>query len=496
MLSRHGTMVSVAAERFRWHDRAVALNQVPIAGSFFEQLRTIRTDRIAGLRRFNDEGRDIGRFAFVFGDVVLVNTPEAVHEVLVTQAKAFEKSPILRAALHPLAGQGLFTSEGELWRRQRRLMAPLFQPSALRGFAGEMTRCAERAVETWRDGQVVDVAHETTRIAMAVAGRTLFGIDTFEETDALGDALTTALDWAGEESGRMTLIAQARFKVALERLADRSPSKLAERIRAVADRAIEPILWPTARTRELRAALELLEARVARMIEDRRRDPGDREDLLSLLLAARDDDGSGMSDRQVRDEVLTLFVAGHETTANALAWGLMLLAQHPEVYAELRREVDALGRAPTFDDLPRLDLALRVFKESLRMYPPVYLFGRIAVADVSVGGYALPKGTVVLVSPFSLHHRPDVWPEPERFDPGRFTPEEEARRHKSAFVPFSAGPRTCIGNHFALMEGPLVLATILRRADLSLVDPRGATPEPSATLRPRGGIPMKISLRG
>ncbi|MBL8609381.1 MAG: cytochrome P450 [Myxococcales bacterium] len=473
----------------------MALNQVPIAGSFFEQLRTIRTDRIGGLRRFNDEGRDIGRFAFVFGDVVLVNTPEAVHEVLVTHAKSFEKSPILRAALHPLAGQGLFTSEGDLWRRQRRLMAPLFQPSALRGFADEMTRCAERAVATWRDGQVLDVAHETTRIAMSVAGRTLFDIDTFDETDSLGDALTTALDWAAEESGRMTLIAQARFKVALERLADRSPARLADRLRGVADRSIEPIMWPSARTRELRAALDRLEARVARMIEERRKSPGDRTDLLSLLLAARDDDGSGMSDRQVRDEVLTLFVAGHETTANALAWGLMLLAQHPEVYAELRREVDALGRAPTFDDLPRLDLALRVFKESLRMYPPVYLFGRIAVADVSVGGYALPKGTVVLVSPFSLHHRPDVWPDPERFDPGRFTAAEEARRHKSAFVPFSAGPRTCIGNHFALMEGPLVLATILQRADLSLVDPRGAQPEPSATLRPRGGIPMKISLR-
>lgn len=485
----------MARLRFPGHHLAVALTQVPIAGSFFDQLKTIRSDRIGGLRRFNDEKRDIGRFAFVFGDVVLVNTPELVHEVLVSQAKSFEKSPILRAALHPLAGQGLFTSEGELWKRQRRLMAPIFHPGALGRFGDAMVGCAERATATWQDGATVDMARETTRIAMAVAGKTLFGIDTFGESDALGDALTTALDWAGEESGRFTLIAQARVKVALELLAERAPARYADRLRSAADRTIEPILWPGARTRDLKAALELLDGRVNRMIAERRASAAATEDLLGLLLAARDEDGSGMSDRQVRDEILTLFVAGHETTANALAWGLMLLCQHRDVYAKLRAEVDALGHAPTAADLPRLPLALRVFKESLRMYPPVYLFGRIAVADVKLGDYALPKSTVVLLSPWALHHRKEIWPDPERFDPDRFTPENEASRHRSAFVPFSAGPRTCIGNHFALMEGPLVLASILHRADVDLIDPRGAEPEPSATLRPRGGLPMKVHLR-
>jgi cytochrome P450 len=174
----------------------------------------------------------------------------------------------------------------------------------------------------------------------------------------------------------------------------------------------------------------------------------------------------------------------------------MLLAQHRDIYAKLRQEVDAIGRTPTFEDLPKLDLSLRVFKEALRLYPPVYMFGRVVSAtDVEIGGYLLPKGTVVLVSPYALQRRAHIWPEPDKFDPDRFLPEAEARRPKSAFIPFSAGPRTCIGNYFALMEGPLVLATLLRHADVELADARGAEPEASATLRARDGIPMRIKRR-
>lgn len=465
-------------------------------GGVRDQFRLMQSDRLGGLRRFNETPGDIGRFAFVFGDVVLVNTPELVHDVLVTKAKSFEKSPILRGSLYPLAGEGLFTSEGDLWRRQRKLMAPMFQHGALRHFAEDMTSCAERAAKTWRDGEVVDMARETTRITMAIAGRTLFSEDLFGDADELGAALTTALDWAGVQSSSLTLIVQARIAIGLELVADRLPKGLGARARALADRAIVPILWPGERTRGLEAALDLLEGRVRGMIAERRVSRTAPRDLLTLLLEARDDDdGAVMTDKQVRDELLTLFVAGHETTATALAWALMLLAQHPDIYARVRAEVDAIGRVPTADDLPRLGLCLRVFKESLRLFPPVYLFGRVAMADVEVGDYALPKGTVVLVSPFSLHRRPELWKEADRFDPERFLPENEARRHKTAFLPFSAGPRTCIGNTFALMEGPLVLATLLHHADIALCDPKGAEPEPSATLRPRGGIPMRLELR-
>lgn len=461
------------------------------------QLRRMRSARVDMLGHFAEERRDLVRMSFVFGSVLLVNHPELVHEVLVSSAKSFEKSPIMRSALHPLAGQGLFTSEGDLWRRQRKLMAPMFQHQALRPFAEPMVACAEQGVRELADGAVVDIARETTRITMAIAGRTLFSVDTFGEADELGAALTVALDWAGTQSASLPLILQARSGIALGKLADRLPAPLGAPLEALAQRTIKPILWPTEVNRELKRALAVLERRVATMTAargDASAGAGPR-DLLGLLLAARDDEGNPMPERQVRDEVLTLFVAGHETTATALAWALMLVAQHPEVYARLRDEVDALPGRPAFEDLPRLAYATRVFKESMRILPPVYVFGRVSTAPVELGDYLVPKGTVTLISPYALHHRPDVWPTPRRFDPDRFLPEEEAKRHKTAYIPFSAGPRTCIGNYFALMEGPLVLATLLRHADFELLDPRGAQPDPQATLRPRGGIPMRVRLR-
>ncbi|NUP11935.1 MAG: cytochrome P450 [Polyangiaceae bacterium] len=470
------------------------LEEISSLGSAATQLRLIREDRVRGLLQFNDDHGDIGRFGFVFGDVVIVNAPEMVHDVLVTHASSFQKSPIMRSALFPLAGEGLFTSEGELWRKQRKLMAPLFKTSALGSFAADMTSCTERSTATWTDGQVVDMSRETTRITMAIAGKTLFDTDTFDEADELGEALTTALQWAGDESGSGTLMAQARASIGLDLLADRLSGGLEKLARQASLKLLKPILWPSARTRDLKRAVAVLDDRVDRMIAERRASAGGRHDLLSLLLSARDDEGRAMSDRQVRDEVLTLFVAGHETTASGLAWALMLLAQHPSIYRAVRAEVDAIGHIPTMQDLPKLDLSLRVFKESLRMYPPVYMFGRVAVETVNVGKYELPKGTVVLLSPFALQRRKEIWPNPDVFDPDRFKPEEEAKRHKSAFIPFSSGPRTCIGNHFALMEGPLVLATILHRADVEMAEGATVTPEAHATLRPKG-MKMRVKLR-
>lgn len=476
-----------------------SLDSIPEMGDRRAQMRLMRDDRLGGLLAFNRDHGDIGRFGFLFGDVVLVNTPELIHEVLVTKARSFEKSPIMRAALYPLAADGLFTSEGELWRRQRKLMAPLFHPNVMQGFGRDMIACAERAVADWRDGGTVDVLHEMTRITMAVAGRTLFDVDTFNESDELGDALTTALHWAGEQSASPLLIAQARAAIGVRLVAEKLPEALAAPLRKLYRRLTVPILVPGERTRTLKDAVALLDRRVERMIAERRAgasDGRDRRDLLSLLLSARDDEtGEAMPDRQVRDEVLTLFVAGHETTATSLSWAFVLLGQHPAIYAALRAEVEALGHAPTVEDLPRLPLALRIFKESLRLYAPVYLFGRVAIADVDVGPYRMPTGTVVLISPYALHHRPELWPDPERFDPDRFLPEAEAGRHKSAYLPFSAGPRTCIGNHFALMEGPLVLATILWRYDLRPASDRPTETDPQATLRPKGKVPFVVTAR-
>jgi cytochrome P450 len=272
------------------------------------------------------------------------------------------------------------------------------------------------------------------------------------------------------------------------------PAALAGRARRWLGAAIEPIRWPGARSRRLAEALAVIDGRVARMIEERRADGLGRRDLLSLLLSARDEEGGTMTDKQTRDEIITLFVAGHETTAAGLAWALYLLARHPEAYARARAEAEALrARRATAADLGSLGFCQRVFKEALRLYPPVYMFGRRAVTDVRIGGYDLPRSTLVLISPWSLHHRAEVWPDPERFDPSRFEAAAEQARHKHAYLPFAGGPRVCIGNHFSLMEGPIVLATLLARVDLELASGEPIEPELSAAMRPKGGVPMRVA---
>jgi cytochrome P450 len=471
---------------------------IPMAdgATSYGHLRVINQDRMGFLRRVAAGKQDMVRLKLLAQTVVAANGPGPLHEVLVSKAKSFEKSPVLRTALYPLAGDGLFTSEGELWRRQRKLMSPLFRYRALTGYADAMAGCSERAVESWHDGER-DIARETTRIAMSVAGKTLFDADTFTDADELGAALTTALDWVNHQTFSPVLVAQAVTKTRLMVASHRARAPFSGWLKRAAEALHRPIMVPGERTRELKAALEVLERRVERMIDDRRNATGDEHpDLLSALLGARDEDGSRMSDRQVRDEILTLFIAGHETTASGLAWSLYSLARDPAAYAKAQAEVDALsGNHVGLDDLPRLSYCLKVFKEALRLYAPIYLFGRQAIEPVEIGGYQLARGVIILVSPYAVHHRPDLWPDPYRFDPERFTPEAEQERPREAYLPFSGGPRTCIGNHFALMEGPIVLATLLRAARFTLVSDAEVVPEAGATLRPKGGIPMRVELR-
>jgi cytochrome P450 len=457
-------------------------------------LEHLRGDRLALMKQIADQQLDMVRIRFPAQTVVAANGTQALYDVLVGSARHFEKSPVLRCALYPLAGDGLFTSEGSLWRRQRKLMSPMFRQRALEAYASDMASCAERATDDWGDARVIDAARETTRIAMSVAGKTLFDADTFTEADELGAALTTSLHWVNEQVSTPTIIAQARLKTLLLRAGPYAPTVVRKWMHRASEALLHPILWPGKRTDELNVALAVLESRVERMIAARRSTKEPPKDLLTQLLQVRDDDGTEMSDKQVRDEILTLFVAGHETTASALAWALYLLARHPNAYATAQAEVDALhGEHVTLGDLPRLPFCLKVFKESLRMYAPIYLFGRQAMDPVMVGGYELPRGTIVLICPLALHHRSDLWPEPDRFDPERFTPEAEAARPREAYLPFSGGPRTCIGNHFALMEGPIVLATLLRRMRFELTSNDEVLPEASATLRPLGGIPMRVT---
>jgi cytochrome P450 len=453
-----------------------------------------RRDRLDIARRVVAEGAPLVRFRSPVANIVIAHDPDVVHEALVEKAAVLEKSEMLRFALYPLAGEGLFTSRGQLWRRQRKLMAPLFVPGQLRAYAADMVACAERAQGGWREGQTIELARETTRITMAIAGKTLFDIDTFDEADELGEALTVALDFTSSMGGSPLGFAHIYVRRHLEALAERAGAGLSDRLLRLAARFEGPIWYPGELGRRMRVAVRTLDERVSRMIEERRASGLDRSDLLTKLLTARDeDDGNAMSDRQVHDEVITLFVAGHETTATGLAWTLYELCRHPEVYDAVEREIDALGHPAGVDDLPRLGLTLRAFKEALRLYPPVYFFGRTAQKDMTLAGVHLPRFTNVVVMPYSLHRRPDAWPTPERFDPSRFLPEAESGRHKLAWIPFGAGPRICIGYQFALMEAPLVLATLMRRFRFeSLAD---EVPEPTATLRPKGGVPMRVRER-
>jgi cytochrome P450 len=438
---------------------------------------------------------EVTRLRFLNKTPLVVSGPRAAHEVLVEKAKSFEKSPGLRLLLHYLAGDGLFTSEGELWRRQRRLMSPLFQPAQIERYAEVMRAVTLRAVGRLCDGARVDLARETTRIAMGVVGKALFDSDTFDEADALGEALTDALQWTDDNAGHPALLAHMSALDLVRRVSDRAPDALRPPLARLHRRLEEPFALPGARSPKLRRAVATLDARIQQMIDERRAQGLTRDDLLTRLLAARDDEAGAMTDKQVRDEATTLFVAGHETTATSLAWAFYLLGRNPAVRDAVQAEVDALDDDPGFRDATeRLPLTLRVFKEAMRLYPPVILLARRALEPVEVGGHRLPARTVVFVSTYGVHHNPAAWPDPERFDPGRFLPEREAAREKGTYLPFGAGPRVCIGNHFALLEGPLVLATLMRHARFD-VDPGEVVPETFATLRPRGGVHATVRFR-
>lgn len=465
------------------------------SASLLGNLRELIDDRLNFLRQLST-APPLLRGRALQMPLVFANTPELCHEVLVTKAPHFEKSPGFRLVLHYLAGQGLFTSEGDLWKRQRKLMAPIFQPSALGPYGRTMTGCARRAVERWRDGETIDLAREMTRVTMAVVGDTLFGADTFDEADSLGEALTDALQWTSDNIGSPMVGAHIALSDLANDLAPRVPPRLLRPYHRLQDRLREPFLMAGSRSPRLQAGIERLDARMQEMIDERRRATAPAQaDLLTRLLRARDDeDGLGaMSDRQVRDEAITLFVAGHETTATALAWAFYLLARHPDALARAQAEADGFDDERDTFTTSRLPYLTRVFKEALRLYPPVVILPRRTLDEVAIGGYTLAPRTLVFVNPYTIHHRPDVYPDPDRFDPDRWLPEREASRPRSSFLPFGAGPRVCIGIHFALMEGPLILATILRRTRLAIDPRREIIPGDFATIRPAGGVPAVVT---
>jgi len=437
--------------------------------SFLEFARALRGSAIDSFAQeaFESdmvERRIFGRRLFVLND------PAAIKHILIDNAANYQKTELTRRILEPGLGKGLITSEGETWRQHRRAMSPAFDHRSIAAYAPVMTDAAEDLLAEWakvpaRTG--VDVSTAMMEVTLNIISRTMFSSDS--------DDIVTIM---GRSAGRyqaemrpniMDMLGWPRWIAALPR------NKVAQRTLGEFDQVID------------------------RLIEERTRDPGAYpKDLLARLIAARDEQtGGGMSAQEVRDHVITIFLAGHETTAMAMTWTWFLLSQHPDVESKLHAELDSVlgGRAPTHEDLSKLTYARMVVEESMRIYPPVHTIGREAIADDTLAGKRVPKGSTILISPWVLHRHLKLWDNPGRFDPERFSPERVAARPRFSYLPFGGGKRICIGAAFALAEATILLATLGQRYSLRVVPGHPVEPQGLITLRARHGMKMLLTPR-
>lgn len=417
------------------------------------------------LARCAREYGDLVCLPLAFGQTrLLVNHPDLIEQVLVVQQHKFHKSALSKVATGRLLGNGLLNSEGDFWRRQRRLAQPAFQKTRVNEYAATMVEHALAYTAQWRDGEVRDIADEMSRLTCGIAVKTLFGIDLGAEADRVGENLTNLM----------------RFQI--NRI--RSPLRIPEN-------------FPTPANRRANAAFQYLDSLVYRMIEERRARGAGGNDLLSRLISAMDEDGTQMTPRQLRDEIMTLFLAGHETTALTLSWTWYLLSQNPAADARLQEELRGVlgGRAPSVADLERLPYLHAVINEVLRLYPPAYIMARTSIAPSSIGGYDFPVGSTILISQWVMHRDARYYDEPDAFRPERWLDGLADRLPAGAYFPFGDGPRRCIGQGFALLESALVIASLAQRFRFELVPGTTVVPEPLVTLRPKNGIPMIFHAR-
>jgi cytochrome P450 len=427
-------------------------------------LGAVRRGRLQYYQECARDYGDVFAIRFVTRRIYVVSHPDLIEDVLVTHSRLYRKHFGLRLNPH-VFGNGLLTSEGDFWLRQRRLIQPAFARPRLAELALEMVAAGQRLLARWSPGQTVDIEAEMMRLTMDITARALFGTDATADAEVVAAAITV----------------------------------LQETFARLFTRPLPPLLWlPTPTNRRMWRALRQLDAIIYRFIEERRKSAEHRNDLLTLLLRARDEgDGQGMSDKQVRDEAMTLFLAGHETTALALSWAWYLLANCPEVEARLVEEWrQVLGdRSPTPEDIPRLRQTEMVVHEVLRLYPPAPAFGREALEDTTLGDYQVPRGTTIVMSPWVVQRDPRWWQEPEVFRPERWALGHPPGVPKYAYFPFGGGPRLCIGNTFALMEATLLLPTIGRRYRFTIAPDQTIEPLFTFTLRPRYGIRALLQAR-
>jgi len=419
-------------------------------------------DPLAVFRKWASEYGDIFYYRAAWLHVYFLNHPDLIEAVLVRNYQNFLKDRVIRKSRW-FFGDGLLTNEGESWLRQRRLSQPAFHRERIASYAKIMADHAEQMLAAWSDGETRDIHQEMMQLTLRIVVRALFNVEAEE---------------IGEISSAMNILMRNSTGIRM---------------------LIPPLFrhFPTPAMIEFRRAIRQLDDTVYRIIAAHRANQDDSGDLLSMLMQARDEDGGCMSDKQLRDEVLTFLLAGHETTALALSWTWHLLGQHPEAEARLHEELDRVlaGRTPEFGDLRDLAYTDRVIKESMRRYPPAWCVARTVIKDFEIGGYRIPAGSNVVMSQWVMHRDPRYFPEPEKFDPDRWLSERSQKLPRFAYFPFGGGPRQCIGNSFAMMEATLLLAAIAQRFQLRAVPGDPIIPVPSFTLRPKHAIRMTLQAR-
>lgn len=434
------------------------VNGVPVLGV----LPRLWRDPLAFFLRTGTENPRIAVFQIGPATMYLAGHPDSVKYLLQDNNKNYVKG---YDTVKPLLGDGLVTSEGELWRRQRRLMQPAFHRQRIAELLPLMTGSTEIMLNGWRSrpaGQPLNLAHELMLLTQNIIVRTMFSADVSGRAEEIAEAFATVMQYLN--SIMFTPIPHY--------------DKL-----------------PTPTNLRFRKAMQFIDSVVYGLIRERRASGVQRNDLLQMLMDAREEGtGEGMSERQMHDEILTIFLAGHETTATLLSWTFYLLGQHPEAEERMRAEFAEVlvGRNPGFEDVGRLSYTRQVIDETLRLYPPAWMFARQAVADDEIGGYHIPARSMIVVSPYVTHHLPEFWPEPFHFDPERFAPGADAGQHRYAYFPFGGGPRLCIGNNFALMEAPIILSMIMQNFRLRPVEGADVRISPRATLRLRPGLPVYV----
>jgi len=425
---------------------------------------------------FGDRRRDplafFTKLARDYGDVscltlfnfrtLFINHPDDIEDVLVNKARKFEKGRVMKANMR-LFGEGLLTSEGDFWLRQRRLAQPAFHRARVAAYGTTMVQYAERAMRGWKNGEVRDIHEDMMEITLQIVGKTLFNAELTRDAKEVGETMEVLLKLAAD-FGKSILI---------------------------------PLWVPTPRNLRARLGIRRIERIIYRIIAQRRAEARDTGDLLSMLLAVQDEDGSKMTDRQLRDETITLFLAGHETTANALSWTIWLLAQNPTAEKKFFEELTSVlnGRAPNVEDMPKLTYTANILTESMRLYPPAWGMARLVREEVEVAGYKLVPGNGVACAQWVVHRDPRWFEEPGKFLPERWEGDLAKRSPRFAYFPFGGGPRQCIGNSFALMEATLILATVAQKFRFRLVEGHPVEPLASITLRPQHGIRATLEAR-